>query len=145
MKRILLALALITGLVATAPGLQAGAGHNPNHKPKPTTTTSSSTTTTTTTAPPPTTTTTTLPPSCSPGTPINVTTGGTYNGCYRSTDPAVPAVRISTTAPVELDHARIEHTGIGVYAFWDFQADLNIHDTTFQQLDPGSGGSKRAV
>ena len=115
---------------------------------------SSTSTTSTPTAPPPpapTTTTTTTPtptttvaPSC--GGPITITVGGTYSGCYRSTNPDVPAVTIRTTQHVVLDHARIEHAGFGVFAYWDYQADLDIHDSTFQQLNPGAGrGSARAV
>ena len=133
----------------------AAAHHKPGHGGGTTTTRAATTTTvapTTTTLPATTTTgampttTTTIMGTCSPGTPITITTGGTYTGCYRSTNPAVPAVTINTTAPVIFDHARVEHAGFGIYAYWDFQADLNIHDTVFKQLNPGAGhGSARAV
>jgi hypothetical protein len=140
--------AALVVLVLLAGCVPAYAHHKPGHGPRPTTTTAAATTTTlpatTTTGAMPTTTVTMG--NCNPGTPITITTGGTYTGCYRSTNPAVPAVTIETTQPVIFDHARVEHAGFGIYAYWDFQADLNIHDTTFQQLNPGTGhGSARAV
>jgi hypothetical protein len=110
---------------------------------RPTTTTTRPTTTTTrpttTTTRPTTTTTTTAPPQgCQP--PVTVTAAATLTGCYRSTNPATPTIRIQTTAPVELDHARIEHAGIGVSIEWD-GAQLNVHDTTFQKLPAASGAA----
>jgi hypothetical protein len=113
---------------------------------RPTTTTTRPTTTTTrptTTTTRSTTATTTAPPQgCQQ--PVTVTAAATLTGCYRSTNPATPTIRIQTTAPVELDHARIEHAGTGVETF--SQGDIYIHDSTFQQLDPGAGnGSGRAM
>ena len=130
--------AVLAALLLATPAL---AHHKPGHQHGPSTTTTTPQATTTTIAAP--TTTTTTPPAC--GGPITITAGGTYSGCYRSTT-ATPAVTIATTSPVVLDHARIDHAGFGVYAYWDYQADLNIHDSVFTQLNPGTGrGSARAV
>jgi hypothetical protein len=105
-----------------------------------TTTTLPPTTTSTTTTLPPTTT--TLPPPC--GGPITITTGGVYSGCYESLT-STPAVRISTTQLVILDHATIRHTGIG--ALWGVAGTrLRSYDSTYQALDPGTGPhDQRAV
>lgn len=73
---------------------------------------------------------------CSPGTTITITSGGTYSGCYVSTSSSTPAVTIQTTSPVEFAGARIEHEGIGIKANWDYQADLNIHDSTLIATEP---------
>jgi len=47
------------------------------------------------------------------GRPVVVDNGGTYDGCYRSTDPSVPAVMIMTTDPVRIAGAGIEHARRG--------------------------------
>jgi hypothetical protein len=141
-RRMLVVLLLVAGCTAPA----AAAHHKPNHhKPGhggPTTTTTVPTTTTTT------------PPTGCGGTmavtvaraqttstagPITITQGGTYAGFYRSDNPAVPAVTVQTTELVELDHACIEHAGLGIYASWT-NAKLYVHDSTFQKL-PTAGGA----
>jgi hypothetical protein len=73
-----------------------------------------------------------------PGTPITITAGGTYSGCYRSTNPAVPAVTLATTTPVLLSHARVEHAGNIIYAQNTTGTNVTVLDSTFQALDPGS-------
>lgn len=134
-RSLLLVCALILGLAVVSPALADPPPWSHNHRPT-TTTANDETTTTiepTTTVAFPTTTTTTIPPGC--GGPVIITGGGTYSGCYRSTDPAVPAVRVTTTAPVILDHARIEHLGIGVDI--RVRGDLTVRDSTIGALDPG--------
>jgi hypothetical protein len=130
-------LLLLMLLVVAACSQAAAAHHKPNHH-KPghgTTTTMPITTTTPTTV-----------PVCSPGTPITVSSGTVLRGCYRSTDPAVPAITVTTTQLVELDHARVEHAGDGVRVVLN-GAQLNIHDSTFQKLPttPGVDEEQRAV
>lgn len=51
---------------------------------------------------------------CTSAKPITITQGGTYSGCYVSTNAGTPAVMISTTAPVTIDHATIQHAGIAI-------------------------------
>lgn len=100
------------------------------------------TSTVTVTAPPPTTT--TPPPQVCEG-PINITTGGTYTGCYKSDVAGTPAVRISTTQPVTLSRARIIAKGAGVWAYDTKGAQLTIRDSVFEQQDPGAVVEHRAV
>lgn len=76
------------------------------------------------------------PPPPPVGAPINITTSGTYSGIYQSTDATVPAVTISTTAPVILSRAHIIHKGIGVRALGS-RSKITILDSVFDQLDPG--------
>lgn len=81
---------------------------------------------------------------CHPGTPITITTGGTYSGCYQSNNNAVPAVTLNTTAPVTLNHAIIRSKGAGV--FWGATGtNLTVVDSTFQQINPGAVVDHRAV
>jgi hypothetical protein len=75
---------------------------------------------------------------CTSGTPITITTGGTYSGCYESTDANVAAVSVNTTASVILSHATIIHKGIGVETGASARANLTITDSTFTALDPGT-------
>jgi hypothetical protein len=165
-RRLLVVLLLVA---ACAPAAADKPSH-PTHPPHPHQTTTTTTTTTTvptttttaatTTTTAPTTTTTAPPNGCgvtmgvtvararttTTAGPITITQGGRYCGFYRSADPAVPAVTISTTQLVELDHARIEHAGHGVFRQAN-GAQLNIHDSTFQKLPTalGAAGSQRAV
>lgn len=155
MKRVRWGFAAAATVAALVAG-QALAGPAPVvAKPKPTTTRPATTTTVvptttlapTTTAGPTTTTvgpTTTTAASCTPGTPITITTGGTYSGCYRSTDPAVRAVNLATTQPVTFDHARIEHTGMGLEDTVT-GTRVTLLDSTFTQLPLGQVVKHRAV
>jgi hypothetical protein len=106
-------------------------------EPTTTTATTEAPTTTTTAA----TTTTTTAASCDP---ITITTGGTYSGCYTSTDAAVPAVTLSTTQPVTLDHAQIQEKGSGIIDTVT-GVDLTVHDSVFTQTAPGAVAQHRAV
>jgi hypothetical protein len=78
------------------------------------------------------------------GSPITISTGGTYSGCYQSTSTSVPAVAIATTSAVTLSHAHIIQKGNGVM---DSVAGVNvtIQDSTFDQTDPGASVNHRAV
>ena len=70
---------------------------------------------------------------------------GTHEGCYRSDDPAVPAVMIATEAPVRIEGATIEHAGEGVVADVDQPADLMIGGTTGSSTATGSRWSPMAT
>jgi hypothetical protein len=144
-----LPLVAVLALLAAWP---ASAHHKPGHGGGATTTTTVAPTTTTvapttTTVAPTTTTvapTTTTVGGCSPGTPITITTGGTYSGCYQSTSAGTPAVRVSTTAPVTLDHAQIKAKGDGIQYAID-GINLTVRDSTFTQTDPGADVTHRAI
>jgi hypothetical protein len=82
---------------------------------------------------------------CSPGTPVTITTGGTYSGCYRSTDVRTPAVRVDTRSAVILSHATILGKGNGVVAGASPRPNLTITDSTFTALDPGSPAHQMCV
>src|SRR5215218_2753749 len=111
--------------------LGASAYAAPTKKPRPTPTPTPTATATSTS-------------SCTPGTPITVTSATTLTGCYRSTDPAVPAVKISTTAAVVLDHARVEHTGKGVEDTVT-GSRVTTKDTIYQQLPLDQVVNHRAI
>ena len=86
------------------------------------------------------------PPPC--GGPITITAGGTYTGCYESTDPNVPAVRIATDQPVTIDNATIKQKGAGVVDTQNspFRRErVTITDSVFLQSDPGALVHHRAV
>jgi hypothetical protein len=124
-------------------------GKRGHHHPTTTTTAPSTTTPTTTptsaptTAPAttPATTPTTAPTSCAP---IVIRTGGTYSGCYASTSTGTPAVTLSTSQPVTLDHARVVAKGFGIQDAVT-GTRLTVVDTTFEQTNPGAVVAHRAI
>lgn len=73
---------------------------------------------------------------CNPGTPITISSGGTYSGCYLSRNASVPAVNITTTSAVTFSRAVIHHKGIGVRAV-DARANLTVQDSVFTAMSPG--------
>lgn len=73
-----------------------------------------------------------------------MTSAVTLTGCYRSSDVSVPAVKISTTEAVVLDHARIEHAGYGV-ADTVTGTHVTTRDTIYQQLPITQVVSHRAI
>lgn len=46
--------------------------------------------------------------------PLTITTGGTYTGCYQSTDSNKAAITVATTQPVTINRATIKHAGVGI-------------------------------
>lgn len=139
----------LTFSIGAAPYSEAAPPTNkPTKTPKPTPT---PTPTATTTSPTPTPTATTTSPtptptsSCVPGTPITITTGGTYNGCYQSTSASVPAVTLETDQPVTIDHATIKSKGYGIQWHLWTNTRLTVTDSTFLQSDPGAVVEHRAV
>jgi chitinase len=80
-----------------------------------------------------------------PASPVEITTGGTYRGWWRSTNPATPAVTISTTAPVAIVASKIDHAGFGIWDQATVGANLTVTDTVLRGLNPGSSIEARAV
>lgn len=78
------------------------------------------------------------------GGPINITTGGTYSGCYQSTSTGTPAVTISTSQPVTLSRAHIIAKGNGVVGNVG-GIRLTVVDSIFDQTNPGAVVDHRAV
>jgi hypothetical protein len=72
--------------------------------------------------------------------PINITAGGTYTGNWRSDDPALAAVRISTTAPVTILNSRVESRNHCIASNTDF-VNLTVQGCTLRSLNPGVNGS----
>jgi hypothetical protein len=70
--------------------------------------------------------------------PITITTGGTYSGCYTSTDVNTPAVTISTSAAVTISGATITSAGLGVAGGASPRPSLTVTNTTFTATSPGS-------
>lgn len=145
MRRVVL---LILAVAALLVALTTTGTATPSRRAKPPKSTTTTTVAPTTTTIAPTTTTagptTTTAAGCVPGTPITITVGGTYTGCYRSTDPATPAVRLQTAQPVLFDHARIEHTGKGLEDSV-FGTQVTLQDSTFTQLPLTQVVNHRAV
>jgi hypothetical protein len=81
------------------------------------------------------------PARCGP--PITISSGGTYAGCYESTDPDVPAVTITTTAAVTLSWATIRHKGRGISSV--VRSNATVQDSTFTALNPGSPEQQEAI
>lgn len=80
-----------------------------------------------------------------PAAPIEITSGGLYRGWWRSTNPAVPAVTISTTQPVLLAHSRIDHAGAGIWAQATTGTNVQATDTALYGLNPGSAIDAPAI
>lgn len=139
-RRLLGHLVAVVGLLAAlAVAAPATAHHKPGHGGGPTTTAAPATTTTTIMA---TSTTTTLGP-CSG--PLTINAGGSYSGCFESTDPEIPAVTIATTQPVTLERVHVRHAGFGVFAQATTDTQVTITNSTFMALAPGPVTFQRAV
>jgi len=71
--------------------------------------------------------------------PITITTGGTYQGNWRSTDYNVPAVNIATSERVIIEFSHLTGPGNLVEAHWS--VNLTIRNTSFhgrQTISPSS-------
>ena len=66
--------------------------------------------------------------------PIEIKQGGTYTGNYKSDDPNIPAVTVSTYDPVEITGCKIVSAGIGIKAFGG--SKLTIHHNTITGQEP---------
>ena len=71
--------------------------------------------------------------------PITITSGGTYSGCWRSTSFNTPAVTVSTTQPVVIENSGIKATGYkirhGVQG-----VNLTVRDSYFYGENPNIAG-----
>lgn len=74
--------------------------------------------------------------------PLNITTGGTYTGCYASTSSESPAVRVSTTQPVVLDHLVVRHAGVGVEEGTS-GSSITLRNSTFTATAPTTTGAEQ--
>lgn len=74
--------------------------------------------------------------------PITITQGGTYRGNWESTDPAVYAVRIETSAPVTIEKSRIRSKNTGIWTL-GYNANLTVRDTRGVALNPNVAGVKK--
>lgn len=69
--------------------------------------------------------------------PITITSGGTYTGSWESTNPDVPAVRISTSEPVVIEGASIRTNGAHfVKVDRGYGADVTVRDTRGYAVQP---------
>jgi len=74
------------------------------------------------------------------GGPITISTGGTYSGCYASTDINTPAVKITTTAAVTINRATIHHAGVAITA--PSGANLTLTNSTVQATSVASANQR---
>jgi PA14 domain len=71
--------------------------------------------------------------------PITITSGGTYSGCWQSTSFNTPAVTVSTTQPVVIQNSGIKATGYKVRSSIQ-NADVTIRRTRFTGMNPNVSG-----
>jgi hypothetical protein len=131
------ATAAVVALAVLPPAGPPASSARPTHPTHPGKTTTTGATTTT----PEPSSTTVAGGSCSG--PITVTAGGTYTGCFQSTDGATPAVTVATSEPVALDHAEIRAAGDGIHGVGAIR--LAVTNSKFAQLDPGAVVQHRAI
>lgn len=74
------------------------------------------------------------------GGPIEITAGGTYTGNWESNDPAIPAVKISTTSPVTIINSNIRSKGNLIENNTSVQnVNITVKNTNGFALNPGTG------
>ena len=71
--------------------------------------------------------------------PITITSGGTYSGCWQSTSFNTPAVTVSTTQPVVIQNSGIKATGYKVRSSIQ-NANVTIRRTRFTGMNPNVSG-----
>lgn len=71
--------------------------------------------------------------------PLEIRSGGTYTGAWRSDDPDVPAVTVATTEPVVIAGSLLEGRGTLVTNRVP-GADLTVRDSKGRALHPGGSG-----
>ena len=72
--------------------------------------------------------------------PIEITSGGTYTGNWESTDPAVPAVKISTTSPITIINSNIRSKGSLIENNASTQnVNVTVKNTNGYATNPGAG------
>lgn len=80
-----------------------------------------------------------------PGSPIVITSGGTYSGRYASTDPRTPAVLVATTEPVIIDGATVEGPGTLIQIQVGLVADVTVRNTVGTGTSGWSGRARFLV
>ena len=85
--------------------------------------------------PPPSTTPTSPPNTTRWSNPIKITTGGTYTGNWRSTNPDIPAVKVNTSEPVTIENCQIESAGDGISSI-GVNANVTVRNCRGQGLNP---------
>ncbi len=70
--------------------------------------------------------------------PIEITSGGTYTGNWESLDPAVPAVKISTTSAVTIINSNIRSKGHLIENTVQ-NVNITVKNTNGYALNPGAG------
>ena len=75
--------------------------------------------------------------------PITITTGGTYSGNWTSTDPAVPAVLITTDQPVIIQNSTVSGPGNLIVLNGKSMADLTVRNVTGTGQDARIAGQAR--
>jgi hypothetical protein len=73
------------------------------------------------------------------GGPITITAGGSYTGCWQSTDPNTPAVRINTTAAVTILNSTITSKGDGIQVASG--GHFTLRNSSISILNPGVNGA----
>jgi hypothetical protein len=73
------------------------------------------------------------------GSPLVITSGGTYSGDWESTDSSVPAVDVRTSEPVVIENANIRSAGTLIRASW-VNADLTIRNVHAEATYPTEAG-----
>ncbi len=76
--------------------------------------------------------------------PIVITAGGTYSGNWQSTDHAMAAVTVATTAPVVIENAHIRSVA-GLIRTTVAGADLTIRNSVGVALNPATKGQANGV
>jgi hypothetical protein len=71
--------------------------------------------------------------------PVTIVTGGTYTGCWRSTNFNVPAVTIATTQPVTIANSRIVATGYKVKNSV-YNTNVTVRNSYFYGMNPNVAG-----
>jgi hypothetical protein len=78
--------------------------------------------------------------------PIKITSGGTYSGNWKSTDPNTPAVAIDTDDPVTIQYSVISSKGTLITLQGSKNgANVTIENVTGTALDPGVAGMQRGA
>lgn len=71
--------------------------------------------------------------------PITITSGGTYSGCWQSTSFNTPAVTVSTTQPVVIQNSGIKATGYKIKERVE-NTNVTVRGTTFTGMNPNISG-----
>ncbi len=72
--------------------------------------------------------------------PITITSGGTYSGCWQSTSFNTPAVTISTTQPVVIQDSSIKAKGFKIKEGVQ-DTNVTVRRTTFAGMNPNISGA----